>query len=202
MPKTFERYGTRLQQLHPDWEFMDWRSSDQVPRDHLITLRLFDIAKKVCPNDWKRYQADLLRLELLYRFGGVYVDADVEPLRPFDSLLDDANSLGVDAFVPYSPNRFHGRRLVSQFVMGAEPGSEFVRACIDAVPHNTMAHQGKPLAQVVGPHMIDRVLQRHGWNVMCLPEAVFHPPSATFEEQSVGHHRWNSGARRRGQGAK
>ena len=34
------------------------------------------------------FKADLIRLEVLYRYGGIYLDSDVELFRPLDPLLD------------------------------------------------------------------------------------------------------------------
>ena len=40
-------------------------------------------------------RADILRLEILYRYGGVYVDGDLECLRPLDDVLDGEDFVGV-----------------------------------------------------------------------------------------------------------
>ena len=42
-------------------------------------------------------RSDIIRLEVLFRFGGVYVDTDVECLRPIDPLLRE----GADFFAAY-----------------------------------------------------------------------------------------------------
>ena len=56
-------------------------------------------------------RSDILRLELVHRFGGVYVDTDVECLRPIDPLLE-----GVTFFV----ERLNSGRLTHP-IMGAVP---------------------------------------------------------------------------------
>ncbi len=40
-------------------------------------------------------RADILRLEILYRHGGVYVDADIDRMRPMDDLIAGRNFVGV-----------------------------------------------------------------------------------------------------------
>lgn len=204
MPDTFAGYWQTFKELHPGWELRDWRDSDQLPWDRLRNRDLIRGAQDVFPRDWKRFQADVLRLELLWLYGGIYVDADVEPLKPFDRLVD------CQCFVPYSPNRGpRGQRLLSQFVLGAEPGHPFIGACLDAVPGALEQHARKPLAQVVGPWMITRVFESAEWpGVLTLPEQTFGPQSIRDRDRgrradtngSFAWHHFNNTAKRRGRG--
>ena len=66
--------------LHPTWSIHVWRDADF---DRVVTfsarfLHLRDV----------RVRSDVLRLELLYRYGGVYIDDDVVPLRALDALVE------------------------------------------------------------------------------------------------------------------
>jgi mannosyltransferase OCH1-like enzyme len=202
LPATFERYWQRFAELHPGWELHDWRSTADVPQ--LINQDPFDAAREIT-DDWKRFQADLLRLELLWLYGGVYVDADVEPLKPLDPLL------GAEAFIAYSPNRRRdGKRLLTQAVMAARPQHPFIEACIEAVPGSVERYRGKSLAMMVGPHMVHRVWESREWpDVLTLPEQTFHPQSIRDRDHgrpadldgAYAWHRWNNSARRRGKGA-
>jgi inositol phosphorylceramide mannosyltransferase catalytic subunit len=81
MPEEFEHYGETWQQHHPDWEMRLWTDSN------LPELRYPDAFER-CRNHGER--SDVLRSELLYRFGGLYVDTDVECKRPLDPLIGDA----------------------------------------------------------------------------------------------------------------
>ena len=64
--------------MHPDWDYRLWTEAN-LPRDftnqHLI-------------DEEQSYPAmsDYIRYELLFRFGGVYIDADSYCLRPIDDL--------------------------------------------------------------------------------------------------------------------
>lgn len=201
MPALFADYGQRWQALHPGWEIRDWRDSAELPP--LRNQALFDAARDLVPRDWKRFQADLLRLELLDQAGGVYADCDVEPLRPFDDLL------GHQVLVAYSPNRGRdGQRLLTQAVLGAEPGHPFIDACITGMPEAVRRYGDRPLAQMIGPHHITRVWQASPHGVQPLPEQTFYPQSVA--DRDAGRpadldgaycwHRWNSSLRRRGRG--
>lgn len=50
-------------------------------------LRRIEVSERL-RSPWER--SDVFRLEVLWRFGGVYVDADLECLRPIEQLIGDA----------------------------------------------------------------------------------------------------------------
>ena len=75
-----EKYWSDFQSMHPGWEFMSW-DEPVDPGDFPISGHLFD----QCQNGAQK--AGLIRLEAIYAYGGVYVDSDVRPVRPFNNLL-------------------------------------------------------------------------------------------------------------------
>lgn len=206
MPAEFARYGVGWRRLHPEWRHIDWTRTNELPR--LINQDLFDRAPQIVPKDWKRFRADLLRLELLWIYGGVYIDTDVEPLRPIDEPLD-----GVECFAAWSPNRGpRGERLLTQAVMGATPEHPFIGECIRRAPEAVERYQGRPLAQVVGPWHVTRVYEdavakESDQRVTVFPERYFYPQSNAERDagakpdltHAYGWHQWaNTKYRRRG----
>lgn len=73
--------------IHPDWNISLWTNEKlRVEFPELLPL----IARIGGPMSWV---SNLARYAILLRFGGVYVDTDVVPIRPLDPLL-----LGLDNF--------------------------------------------------------------------------------------------------------
>jgi mannosyltransferase OCH1-like enzyme len=103
MPDEFEHYGETWRQHHPDWEMRLWTDSN------LPELK-FPEAFERSRNHGER--SDVLRSELLLRFGGLYVDTDVECRRPIEPLIGDAAAFA--AWV--RPGR------IGSAVLGAIPG--------------------------------------------------------------------------------
>lgn len=93
-----------FRELHPDWELRSW-DEPLNPADFPLTSDLWDL----CANGAQK--AGLVRLELLVTYGGVYVDSDVEALRPLDPLLR------CGAFAGWEDNRH-----IPDAVLGATPG--------------------------------------------------------------------------------
>ncbi|SRR5579883_1349602 len=68
---------------HPGWQFKLWTDQDLLKTTWLTEPQIdaFRHARQ-----WSAI-ADLMRYEILYREGGVYVDADSYSLRPLDDWL-------------------------------------------------------------------------------------------------------------------
>ena len=94
LPALYEKYRLTWKRNQPDWE--SWMWSDDTPRmksflgqgsevtlgapkmrNMNLFVRLADL----------RARADLLRYEIIYAFGGVYVDTDMECIRPLSPLF-------------------------------------------------------------------------------------------------------------------
>ena len=75
IPKQFFPFMESWKKYHPDWEYILWTDKDVKNLD-LITQKYFD--QETHP----RSRANILRFELLYKFGGLYVDLDFECLAP------------------------------------------------------------------------------------------------------------------------
>lgn len=78
-PEKALKWKESWQKMHPDWEYKLWTNAD---------VQHFDFANKKYFNQATNWgeKADILRYELVYRFGGLYVDIDFECLKPFDWL--------------------------------------------------------------------------------------------------------------------
>lgn len=86
MPAFFRSNHEKWRELNPDWEVKLWSDSDMlalVRQSYPQWLPLFSGWRSLKPVQ----MADLFRVMLLETFGGVYVDMDVEPLKPMDELL-------------------------------------------------------------------------------------------------------------------
>ncbi len=76
-PPWVAAFGATTQAMHPDAELVDW-TPDTLPPAIRQTL----------PGG-RRAASNVARYHLLAMFGGIWLDCDVEPLRPLDDLLGD-----------------------------------------------------------------------------------------------------------------
>ena len=81
-----DRIG-RWQKLHPGWEIKKWDESNiEVKGCPYAEARLKE-------RQWA-YLSDYVRLQALWVEGGVYLDSDVEILKPLDIFLDNTFHIG------------------------------------------------------------------------------------------------------------
>lgn len=73
------------------------------------------------------FMADYLRLYVLYHNGGIYMDTDVQVLRPFDDVLENRIFIGYEYFSKEKDDYVtHGTG-----VIGAEPFNPIIKKCMD-----------------------------------------------------------------------
>ena len=82
MPERHERWWCEFQQMHPGYEFLT--IGDGFAQQLQVPPALRELIERA---DSCAAAANVLRLIALEQLGGVYVDTDVKPLRPFDPLL-------------------------------------------------------------------------------------------------------------------
>jgi mannosyltransferase OCH1-like enzyme len=160
MPEEYVRLGQTWKRNHPDWEHHLWAETN-LPTD-LERHEVYELLRRPAE------RADILRLELLHRLGGVYVDADLESLKPIDTLLD-----GVSCFLGALDS---GR--VSNAVIGAVPGHPLLaRAIAELRPRTTF---GPVDREGTGPLLIERLRHEFPDVTVFEPEVFF----ATEREQA------------------
>lgn len=140
--------------LHPDWTvriWHDWETEeDFFLRDYLP--RAASGAQR----------ADLIRLDAIYKYGGVYLDSDITLVRSLSPLLPMANFFcSEDGFV------------LSNGAFGAHARHPIVRQLIDELVEREPDWSRKPV-ETTGPVLFARVLH---WaaGLHLVPRETFYP---------------------------
>jgi hypothetical protein len=126
IPPRWARLTRSWKRHHPDWEHRLWTDADNrrlVASEYPAFLPVYDSYPLAIQ------RADVARYCLLHRFGGIYVDMDVECLRPFDALLSPHAAV-LAREPPLSGQTEHGRPLISNAFMAARPGHAFFEAVL------------------------------------------------------------------------
>lgn len=131
-------HGSEWKALHPDWEHHLWID----PPDW---VRLLAGAPS---GDETRFMVDVWRLQILYDYGGIYVDCDTVPLRSFDPLTEKP-------FVAQSPNKLS---LATNAVMGFPPAHPVLQRMLDGLIDRLRTHGGKRVVESVGGYYLTESL--------------------------------------------
>ena len=85
LPEVYRIWQKRLKKLHPKWQIINWTEAKlkrEFPKG-LINKKMFAAGKKV--NNYAQ-MADIARYEILYKFGGLYLDYDTKCFKSFEPL--------------------------------------------------------------------------------------------------------------------
>jgi inositol phosphorylceramide mannosyltransferase catalytic subunit len=155
---------------HPQWEFRLWTEED-LPEDPIRPEILERLRAPV-------ERADILRLEILYRHGGLYLDTDLECLRPVDGVLGDEDFVGVC----HKPDR------ITNTAIAAVPGHPLLERALREVRPMEMywTNASERLKEVAGPLLLEKLVADHP--VKLLEPPVFFPSTPGEREHAVAVH--------------
>ena len=149
------RNWRRFARLHPQWDLRTWSHFS-----HQAFPETYDALRR-CASPAQ--QADLMRLEILWREGGVYVDTDCEPVRSLDPLRTLGCFFGSEDGEHYSTG-----------VIGAVAGHPAIRAYLDGVLDGDRVGAGLPPNEATGPVFATEILRGRA-DVTLLGSEAFYP---------------------------
>lgn len=167
LPGRYRAWHDSWRRHHPQWDLRVWNldNLDFEPTQRALIEAAPSYAQK----------ADILRYEILWRHGGVYLDVDFECLQPIDALLHGLEHFAVS----------ENGRVVSIGIFGARAGSPYLKRCIDRLP----ARVGLAPPNVeTGPTYFTRCLLGEGFgpDLAMLPSAWFYPYAMNEPARAAG----------------
>ena len=151
IPEKFMAYRETWLKNHPNWQHKLWTAKNVSSLFPLICQRAFDLI----PHNV--FKSDLLRLELIHRFGGVYVDLDFECARNIEPAIEDITEFAA----------FQSPGLLCTSFLGGMQNSQIYRKMLASMALNvTMLLQARRLTKVrdylnvTGPQAFTRFVSR------------------------------------------
>ena len=115
-----------IMKLNPKWKYHFY--DDQMVKDFLLKEYGEHVLKKFNSFSKGPHKADLFRLCWLYKYGGVYIDIDVEFFESLDNLI--LNDMSNELFtMPLTKDRYGRIRLLNCFII-TNKGNPLIRECI------------------------------------------------------------------------
>ena len=135
---------------NPDFEYIFWNEQEFSKRGIV-----FETQDKIDSIEEINGKADIIRWELLWRYGGVFLDADSICIEPVDEIL-----MNTPAFAGYENEQVR-QGLVATGTMGFPPNHLLCREAIDWIKVNPISYSiTRQRAWFnVGPGLLTRLLQ-------------------------------------------
>ncbi|ESO88190.1 hypothetical protein LOTGIDRAFT_234732 [Lottia gigantea] len=148
VPQMFVPWVKTWMKRNPDWEYWFW--TDEATRK-FIADKYPDFLPTFDGYSQPIRRADAMRYFILYEYGGVYADLDVESIQSFSPIIKKYSCfLGQEPFV-HSVLDTNFEHLVINAVMGCRKGHPFMKSLVEKLP--LFSHMWHVLDST-GPHFV------------------------------------------------
>jgi len=170
------------QAYHPDWEVKFWDDA-AISKLQLVNQKQYDRAHN--PGE----KSDIIRYEILYREGGVYVDQDIDCLgniEVFCRLCDFWCCCALDQYF----TAFNG-------LIASVPKHPVLKALITEIGKlQRPARHAEEVQANTGPYLFSKILKKNilKSDLLVLPPTYFFPTTVDhrgkIQPESYGNHLW------------
>ena len=133
----------------PDYEIKEWNETNYDFTKNLYMKQAYETKK------WG-FVPDYARLDIIYQYGGIYLDTDVEIIKSFDHLLKNECFFGFEntGDGQYFVNCGHG--------FGASPNNEIIKKARDIYNQLSFINDNGTLNMTPSPFYTTQVLRQFG----------------------------------------
>lgn len=163
---------------NPEYEIIKWNEENC---GELFNIPFF---KNAIDNKMWAFASDYARLWALYKYGGIYLDTDMELLRPLDSLINNQCFFGKEDDVH-----------ISAGIIGAQKGSRLIKRIMRFYEENRGAYINIPmvLTSIVDcndKHVViydkSYFYPYNPYDINSLPQLTYH----SIKKHTVAIHHW------------
>ncbi|SCI71032.1 Mannosyltransferase OCH1 and related enzymes [uncultured Clostridium sp.] len=113
----------------PDYEIIEWNEKN-------FDFNCNDYIREAYENKKWAFVSDFVRLYVLYEYGGIYLDTDVEVIKSFDSLLENKSFIGFESL----DENITG---VLTATIGSEKNNKIIKMLLDSYKNRKFIVNGK-----------------------------------------------------------
>lgn len=163
LPKHLEDCIASWRKFCPDYTFMQWNEDNYNVRQNAYLSKCYEQQK------WA-FVSDYIRLDVVYRYGGIYLDTDVELIKSLDDLLDKTCFLGceyandVNTGICFGAKKGHWFIEENKNIYESCPYQELQKTCVEITTDLLLSHglkRGKGI--------------RHIQDICIFPPEYFNP---------------------------
>jgi mannosyltransferase OCH1-like enzyme len=173
VPDHLMQYSNAWSNLNPGWQHYLWTDASlgiDDPETGLDNASLWRRAEEfVAPGRQYQLRADIVRYELLYRFGGVWIDMDFEPLKSLNSWFAEVQ--GDQPFAVWEVQD----KWAANGIMGAPKKHWFMKLLIDRLPASARERTGDAPTRISGPQFMTELHREQSEPMKVLGPERFYP---------------------------
>lgn len=172
---------------HPDFDYIFW-NEEEISKRGMI----FECQKRIDEMEELCGKTDIMRLEILNKYGGIYIDADSHCINPI------SNTLLQKSFAIYENENIRPG-LIANGIMGFTINNDLLKDAILFIKNNNLSKKktGKLPWMTTGPMLITNLFNTGKYNIRILPSHSFLPIhysgySYNGHEKVYSHQEWGT----------
>ena len=162
-PEDIEKCIESWRKHFPDYEIIQWNTSNFDVNMSRYTSEAFSKRK------WA-FLSDYARLWILYNYGGIYLDSDIEVFKSFDPLLSNHAFTG-----------FESNDRIAAWIFGSEKGNSVIGELLDYYKDRSFILPNGDLDLTPNPVPLTQILIKHGmtrnneYQILCDGNFTIYP---------------------------
>lgn len=189
LPDNFIKWREKLLYLNKDWSILIWNDKNikklKYYKDDLFQ-RLQNYSEK----------SDYIRYLCVYEFWGVYLDTDIEPIKPFEEIIQKISEKWIFIWSEWTTD---GKTILNGALFGAKRKDKILRKLIQKI-ETRIAWKTRWIAshEKIGPFFITKILMQHKEDLTVFDPSFFHPKpwwekkNKIYENTITLHHYYHS----------
>lgn len=148
VPMDLQNYMKTWKRYLPDYTFIHWNFKKFPKSQSKWVSDAFDNKKYA-------FAADYIRLYALYNYGGIYLDMDVELLKPYGNMLTLSTMIG------FENSKSQGLEVAA---FGVEKRSSWLKICLDYYDSRSFVNSDGSFNEQPLPGVIKHLLLSNGYS--------------------------------------
>ncbi|MGU8248259.1 glycosyltransferase family 32 protein [Clostridium perfringens] len=177
-PKLVKECIKTWKEKMPNYEIIEWNEKN-------FDVNKIRFTKEAYENKKWAFVADYCRNWVLYNYGGIYLDTDMEVLKPLDRFLEDNSFAGVE-----------DDENINAAIWGCKKGDKFVKLILNYYEMINFEDYKQDLFSLAIPKIITKIAKENGYNksitptnfynkTVIYPKEYFYPKRKSWEKEIV-----------------
>lgn len=160
-PTYIKKFMDSWKKNFPEWEYILW-DDDKIEKTDFKVKKYFHHFENYT------FKCDMLRFEVLYRYGGIYADTDFECIRNFEHLLDNLDFLAA---------KDKEDLVIHNAIMGCIPNHEFIKKICSDIPGRVenVLEKNSGAHTAFGPGFMVSEFIKYKPKIKVFPSDLFYP---------------------------
>ena len=156
MPELAQKCIASWKKYLPDYEIKEWNEDNFDVNIIPYTAEAYNDKKYAFVSDYARFW-------ILYQYGGIYFDTDVEVIRPIDDIISKGNFMGFETDPKPLLKADASEASVNPGLgMGVAPGLALIKKMLDFYEGKHFVHEAVMRNQITVVHIATQVLRENG----------------------------------------